>query len=106
MMAAPTLRAARTAFGKSPARSALTACTTISFPAGTAAVWQDLFILTSGTPPTAPKEVVEAMSLRVLPSADGDIDKAADYYADRGGLDVGLRFLGSRSSACFTAHAI
>ena len=31
--------------------------------------------------------------LRILPRADQDVDEAADYYADEGGLDLGLRFL-------------
>lgn len=31
--------------------------------------------------------------LRVLPGADADVDEAAIYYADHGGLEVGLRFL-------------
>ena len=31
--------------------------------------------------------------LRILPRADKDVDEAADYYADEGGLDLVLRFL-------------
>ena len=31
--------------------------------------------------------------LRILPRADQDVDEAADYYAEEGGLDLGLRFL-------------
>ena len=33
--------------------------------------------------------------IRILPQADRDIDDAADEYADAGGLDLGLRFLGA-----------
>jgi len=31
--------------------------------------------------------------LRVFPRADVDVDEAAEYYANHGGLEVGLRFL-------------
>ena len=42
----------------------------------------------------------------VLPKADQDLDSIADYLADHGGLDVGLRFLAAAEEtfALLAAH--
>lgn len=37
--------------------------------------------------------------LRILPRAEADTDEAADYHADHGSLEVGLRFLGAVKEA-------
>ncbi len=37
--------------------------------------------------------------LYVLPRADADVDEAAEYYAERGSLEVALRFLSAVQAA-------
>lgn len=44
-------------------------------------------------------------SLRVLPSADKDLDEAAIYYAEEAGAEVALRFLDAVQQAFDFVHA-
>ena len=44
-------------------------------------------------------------SLRVLPSADKDLDEAAIFYAEEAGTEVALRFLDAVQQAFDFVHA-
>lgn len=40
------------------------------------------------------------MRARVLPAADGDVDGSAEHYAQKGGLELGLRLYQAVEATC------